>query len=635
MSPTKMLQAEAPPATNGKSPPAAVLPDFLRDEATFAAGVRDLVDLVAPTNVVVDKNYLYVEQEGNGRYMRYFSVVGFPRRVNAGWVERLTSLRLPLQIVFHIAPFESDVIIRHLELQLTKIQSSRAAAARSNRLEKADQMIGAEDLRRIMNEVAAGLVRIFSVSLTICVHASSRERLDQRASLLLSHLRQQQLRTQGCSYLQDSAWQTTQPHGLDTLYRRTNQDSASLSMGLPFTTTAVGTGDGPYIGKSDNDEAVHFTPWSLLTQLANANIAVVGESGQGKSYLIKILLTGLLGTGMADGVVLDKDDDYLKLVNYLGPAESQWFNLARGCPINPLDVPFSPRDARTAEPGTDLLSEFVNNDLMAFYTLLLAPPGSLLSREYEAFLYQLTLACLAEQGLTKEEIWRSPEALERPSPTFADLLKTAQGQRAPTREMRFGLIEQLEKVSYLFRGETSVTVNRPLTVFSIHDLDEAYYPLMIWAARNFVARHRARKRDQRFLVYVIEEASFIMKHPAGRVYLEQSSRAFRKLGVSQVTISQHPDDFLEDGKVIIANAGTAFFLGMKQSAIEKLKLAPNLARILEHARRGDALMRLGNEYAHIHVEASQEENAIFTTDPIEIMRLREAQAAAQKAPTLS
>ncbi len=147
---------------------------------------------------------------------------------------------------------------------------------------------------------------------------------------------------------------------------------------------------------------------------------------------------------------------------------------------------------------------------------------------------------------------------------------------------------------------------------------------MIYAVKNFLARNRAQLRYERFLLYLIEEASFMLRHPLGRKYLEQTSRGVRKQGIAQVTISQHPNDFLEDGKIIVANAGTCFFLGMEMSAIEKLKLTPQLERVLAAARPGELVCRIGNEYAHFRVLASPEEHKLFTTDPFEQMKARRA-----------
>ncbi len=55
----------------------------------------------------------------------------------------------------------------------------------------------------------------------------------------------------------------------------------------------------------------------------------------------------------------------------------------------------------------------------------------------------------------------------------------------------FSLVERLEKPSYLFQGKTSISLQTPLTVFSIAGLDEALYPLMIYAVENFLSRNRA------------------------------------------------------------------------------------------------------------------------------------------------
>ncbi len=99
----------------------------------------------------------------------------------------------------------------------------------------------------------------------------------------------------------------------------------------------------------------------------------------------------------------------------------------------------------------------------------------------------------------------------------------------------------------------------------------------------------------------------------------------REQGIAQVTISQHPSDFLEDGKIIVANAGTCFFLGMEMSAIEKLKLTPQLERVLAAARPGELMCCIGIEYAHFRVLASLEEHKLFKTDPFEQMKARRSE----------
>ena len=475
--------------------------------------------------------------------------------------------------------------------------------------------VGSDDIRRMLLSLEQGTARIFSVSLTIGVHAGTLERLQQRSHFLLTHLNQYRLTTRDAIFMEDSAWRTCTP-GSDLLNQRTNLDSGSLSMCLPFTSSTIGTGDGAFLGFSKTGEPMFFNPWSKKRKLPNGSIVVCGESGQGKSYLTKKLALGLMTTGNVDCVVIDRDGDYDPLCEWLGEGESQYIKLAQGCPINPFDLPFTPQDV-LEEPGQDFLSEHIDNSLLTFLSMLLTDAS--LNKHEEAVLYQALVKMYSRAGITNEEILRDPNALYRPAPLFSDLTAVL-GEMGQTDAI--SLAERLEKPSYLFRNPTDVALNKPLTVFSIKGLDDSQYPLMIYTVKNFVNRNRAQLRYERFLLFLIEEASFMLRHPRGRKYLEESSRGVRKFGIAQATISQHPNDFLRDGEVIVANAGTCFFLGMDSSAIEKLKLTPELERVLAQAKPGECVCRIGNEYSHFRVVASPEEHKLFTTDPNEQMQAR-------------
>lgn len=600
-------------------------------EEEFQAGIRSLIDLVSPTRVETNKEYHLVERDGKARYLRYLNITGFPRRLRAGWVDQIISLKLPMQCCFHLTPFDSKIIIQQLEGHLTQLKSNQLGAALSNRIRKASEEIGVEDTERIIKGVEAGTIRVFSVSLTIGIHASSYARLEQRTNFLLTHLRQHRLDVQSANLLQDSAWLTVSPMGLDSVRRIVNLDSGSLATCLPYISSQVGTGDGAFLGFSAKGEPVFFHPWSRLKRLSNANIVVCGESGRGKSYLTKKLVTGCLATGEIDAVVIDRDDDYAPLADAL-KGESQRIFLSRGCPLNPFDLPYTPEDVKEDGRHSDLLADHIDNNIMAFLGMMVA--DSVLSRDEEAILHAGMLATYEQAGISSDAIKADTNTLLRPAPVFTDLAKSLKDMQVGKKERRYSLIDRLEKCNHFFRGETSISLKHPLTIFSIKDVDEAYYPLVMYCVRNFLQRNRAMLRDERFLLYLIEEASFMLRHPAGRKYLEQSARGVRKLGIAQVTISQHPDDFLEDGKVIVANAGTCFFLGMQGAAIAKLQLTPELEQILGRAKPGEVVLRTGNEYAHFKVVASPEEHAIFTTDPIELAARKKQEKQAKKGQTV-
>jgi hypothetical protein len=190
--------------------------------------------------------------------------------------------------------------------------------------------------------------------------------------------------------------------------------------------------------------------------------------------------------------------------------------------------------------------------------------------------------------------------------------------------MRQSLLERLEKAAYLFQGgQTSISLEKPLTIFSIRELDSKWFALMTYVVQNFLTRHRALRQDDRYLAYIVEEASYLLKNPAGRRYLESGSRGFRKLGIAQITLSQHPRDFLEAGQVVLSNAGTVFYLGMQRTAVEKLHLPEELERVLIESVPGQCVLRIGNEYAPLTIWSNPVYRAIFTTDPVERRAIRQ------------
>lgn len=285
-----------------------------------------------------------------------------------------------------------------------------------------------------------------------------------------------------------------------------------------------------------------------------------------------------------------------------------------GCPINPLDL-FILLEELSPDDRHDLVATCIDNTLLPLCSLILCEAGKELAPLEEAYLMHVLRCVYAERGLTTDAIRRDPAILAGPMPTFADVIAMIARTPASDDMMRQSLLTRLEKASYLFSGQTSISLEKPLTVFSIRDLDKKWYPLMAFVVQHFLLRHRALHRDERYLAFVVEEASYMLHHPAARACLENGARSYRKLGIGQCTFSQDPGEFLQEGAVIIANAGTAFFLGMQPSAAAKLKLSPELEAVLTSASPGQAVMRCGNAYAAIAIANTPAYRDLFTTNP--------------------
>lgn len=591
----------------------------------FEEGVLLLSDLLAPTAVTLHHDSIQIDACGQSRYQRYFEITGFGSDLLGGWQEELTALGLPLILTTRCEPLDSRMMIKKLELHLTKLESARIIDKKHERILKSAQMIEGEQVRSVMDALARKKLTIYAVQLVIGIHAGSPQRLEQRSDFLLSHLHTMQLSARALARRHDVAWQTCLPSCIDGgLDFFTNLPSDVLATFVNWSRGTVGTPSGAYLGTTGSGTSKHpvfFNPWDVLKRLANPHVTICGESGKGKSWLVKLIILGLLCNRIADAVVLDRDGDYDAIHDDL-KGESQRFNLAGTIPINLLDIPYGPSDVNPADK-IDLLAEFIDNHLLVGMALLY---GEALSQAQESFLTAAARTAYARRGITCEAMWRDPNTLLKEPPVFAELLAAMRDIPAASETVRAALIERFENVAYLFAGQTTVHLGTPLTIFNIKEMDKKWYPLLVYVIQTFLTRHRKLKRDERYLAFVIEEASYMLKHSAGKRYLEDGSRGYRKLGIALFIVSQLPDDFLEEGRVIMANSATNFFLGMQRHAAQKLGLAEDLERVVEEADAGQAVMRCGREYAVLDVtRGSKLHQDLLTTNPEDQREIRKRQ----------
>ncbi|HEU5376923.1 MAG TPA: hypothetical protein VFV38_15915, partial [Ktedonobacteraceae bacterium] len=108
-----------------------------------------LADLVAPSEITLLKDAVEVTVRGAKRYQRYYEIIGFAPELLCGWQEELTTLALPMILMSRCHPIDSRLMIKKLELHLTKLESQKLADQKALRLTKTDQKVEAEQVRAV------------------------------------------------------------------------------------------------------------------------------------------------------------------------------------------------------------------------------------------------------------------------------------------------------------------------------------------------------------------------------------------------------------------------------------------------------------------------------------------------------
>lgn len=118
---------------------------------------------------------------------------------------------------------------------------------------------------------------------------------------------------------QKQGFQTIMPSGYDAFHGQFERvlPASSVANLFPFTYSGKTDPDGFYLGcdKFGSNIIVDFNRRAV--DKTNANILIIGNSGQGKSYLLKLILCNQREAGM-NLICLDPEHEYIDLTKNLG-----------------------------------------------------------------------------------------------------------------------------------------------------------------------------------------------------------------------------------------------------------------------------------------------------------------------------
>src|SRR5262249_1286563 len=148
---------------------------------------------------------------------------------------------------------------------------------------------------------------VIATQVAIGVHGSTLTNLDARTRYLLSCLRQRRFQARVATYQQDQGWQASLPvcpqiTPGQARYLPSDVVATFLNMSNGTICSARGVLFG-FTGSGVGRRPVFLSPW----EYPNPHMVVIGQSGTGKSFGGKLLVTGIMGQGLADVVVLDRD----------------------------------------------------------------------------------------------------------------------------------------------------------------------------------------------------------------------------------------------------------------------------------------------------------------------------------------
>jgi type IV secretory pathway VirB4 component len=451
------------------------------------------------------------------------------------------------------------------------------------------------------------------------VHANPQQALADEVAALRSMCASLLLDAKPTSYRSLQGWVTTLPMGLDLIGMRRTFDTAALAAAFPFTSpdlppadpTSVAAPSGVLYGYNLGSQGlVH---WDRFTG-DNYNAVILGRSGAGKSYLVKLEVLRSLYRGLEIHVI-DPEDEYARLAGAVGGTHLRLG--APGVRLNPFDLPIHPHPGgRRTAPKDALIRR-----CLFLHTVIAVLIGTEFGPGERAALDRGITATYQQAGITAD-----PHTWTRPAPTLRDLHEVLAASPNPAAgELAARLHPWVEgSFQQLFNGPTTTDPQGHLVVFSLRDLPEELKSIGTLLTLDAVWRQVSNPAIRRPRLVVIDEAWLLMQQHAGAQFLFRMAKAARKHWAGLTVATQDCADVLGSdlGKAVVTNAATQILLRQAPQTIQEIGHAFNLSagerQFLLSADQGQGLLSTGTQRVAFQAIASPAEHFLVTSDPAEL-----------------
>ena len=580
----------------------------------------------------------------DGAYYSYLLIPssGYKPRVAAGWLSLLVNAGEGIDVDMFLFRQPKEQVIHKLGQQLRINRSKIRDASDTNT--DFDDLEGAIRSGYFLKEGLAANEDFYYFSTLITVTAGSVKELGWRIAELKKLLVSQDLDASPCTFRQEDAFLSSLPlASLEKhLYARSRRNMLTLGAAscYPFTSFEMCDDNGILLGVNKHNNSLIIVDIFDSRVYKNANIAILGTSGAGKTFTLQLMALRMRRKGIQVFIIAPlKGHEFHRACSNIGGQFISISPASQNC-INIMEIRKADKsvDDLLDGPGAEksLLAAKIQR-LHTFFSLLI-PDMSLEERQ---LLDDAMICTYGVKGITHDNA-----SLEQPKnpgcykemPILGDLYEILAA--SPETKRLANILNRLVNGSARsFNQQTNVALDNKYIVLDISELTGDLLTVGMFVALDFVWDKAKENRTAEKAIFVDECWQLIgasSNRQAAESVLELA-KTIRGYGGSLVCATQDLNDFfaLDDGKYgkgIINNSKTKILLNLEDEEAQRVQGVLHLseAELMEitHFERGSALISTNNNNIAVEIKCSQMEKELITTDRRELAEL--AQRAAPK-----
>ena len=572
----------------------------------------------------------------DGIYYAYLLIPssGYRSQVPAGWMSLLVNAGDGIDVDMFLTRQPKDRMIRKLGQQLRINRSKIKETSDTNT--DFDDLDGAIRSGYFLKDGLGNNEDFYYLNLLITVTANSVEDLEWKCAEMKKLLLSQDMDVQPCSFCEEQAFLSSLPLvSLEKhLFERSKRNVLTLGAAscYPFTSYEMCDDNGILLG---------------VNKHKNANIAILGTSGAGKTFTMQLMALRMRRKGTQVFIVAPlKGHEFHRACANIGGEFIQISPASRNC-INVMEIRKVDKsvDELLDGPGVEksLLAAKIQR-LHIFFSLLIPD----MNHEERQLLDDALIRTYANLGITHDNATlEDPEkpGSYRTMPVLGDLYEVLK-ESLDTRRLANIINRLVHGSARTFNQQTNVALNNKYTVLDISELTGDLLTVGMFVVLDFVWDKAKENRTEEKAIF-IDECWQLIGASSNRLAAEfvlEIFKIIRGYGGSAICATQDLNDFfaLEDGKYgkgIVNNAKTKILLNLEEE--EEARRVQSILHLSEaevmeitHFERGSGLISTNNNNVTVEIKCSQVEKELITTDRRELQELL-GRAETQDAPPVA
>ena len=595
--------------------------DVLQPNSSGAKGEKNenlsnqlltLTDVIAPSAININPRSINI----SGVNARVYYAVSYPRFLNDGWIEPVLNLTKELDISIFSHPIDTVETLKKFQKKVAEVQSQINVKAERGEVRDPQLEAAYRNLEELRDKLQQAEEKLFNVGFYLSLYGENDAEINKVENDIRGILDARLITMKPALFQQEKGLRSILPLASDELLVHSKFNSEPLSSFFPFTSFDLTSDTGILYGiNRHNSSLILFDRYSLT----NYNSVTFATSGAGKSYGLKleILRSLMFGTEV---IVLDPEREYEYLADATG---GRYFNISLSSDhhVNPFDLP-PPADDE--DPRDVLRSHII--ELVGLFRLML---GGLTPEEE-------TLIDLGiQETYALKDITGDTNFADMEPPLLTDFEMVLAGMEGSA-----SLITRLQKYTSgtwagFMNQPTNVDINQKFVVFSLRDMEDELKTIAMYIITNFIWGSIRRRLAKRLMV--IDEAWWMMKSEDTASFLFSLAKRGRKYYLGIATITQDVDDFLRSpyGVPMITNSSIQLLMKQSPTAIDNIQKTFNLTDeekfLLLESSVGEGIFFAGLKHVAIKIIASYTEDQIITSDPSQLLQIKQARAELQAA----